>query len=89
VNKVWNKRKILKVVSVCVCGFVSKNAEIERLKEQGLWKEELEPQAWKTKQSILALRSVQFGKNDAQVLDNSYLFDSAVLSVSLLGGSCS
>jgi hypothetical protein len=43
VGKVWKKRKILKVVSVCVCGFISQNAEIEKLKEQGLWKEELEP----------------------------------------------
>jgi hypothetical protein len=43
VGKVWNKRKVLKVVCVCVCGFVSQNAEIEKLKEQGLWKEELEP----------------------------------------------
>jgi hypothetical protein len=31
------------VLKVCVCGFVSQNAEIEKLKEQGLWKEELEP----------------------------------------------
>ncbi len=30
-------------VCVCVCGFVSQSSEIEKLKEQGLWKEELEP----------------------------------------------
>ncbi len=42
-DKVWKNRKVLTVVCVCVCGFVSQSSEIEKLKEQGLWKEELEP----------------------------------------------